>query len=862
MSTENLMLEALNKLGVRYDNHLLPFFWQQGNHHEKLSAQIATIQASGAQAFCLESRTHEDFGGETWWKDLDVILAEAEKRGMEVWILDDKHFPSGYANNYIVKNNRHDLRRWNIIDRHVDVYGPSPEAQLIVPMEDDDELLGVFAYPRPEYGEDIPYEPVDLSGMAQGDFLHWDIPEGVWRVFYLYKTRKGNYNPDFIDMLNEDGVDAFLGACYEPHYQHYSRYFGKTLRGFFSDEPSFCNTWGGKFTTTDYQLYNYRPGEPGMAFPWNDSFAEGLKAIYGESWASRLPALWYKLGDESPKLRYSYMDLLTRRYRDTFVRRIGAWCQAHGVEYIGHVIEDQNTHARTGFGTGHYFRSEDGQHMSGMDVVLHQVIPGLQHHRHTSSAMGGFVDSDFFHCVLGQMCASASALNPKTKGRAMCEIFGAFGWAEGTPYMKWLIDFLLVRGINQFVPHAFSPSFPNEDCPPHFGAEGHDPQFGSFCELMQYTNSLASLLCGGERISTVALLYHGEAEWGSMSESERMLMEAPARQLMNAHIAYDIVPVDAMLDDADTDKGTLTVHGRQYQALVIPGAAFLPQAFVEKLKALSAKGLNLFFVEQAPAELSGEKIVQLKDLAATLKNCCCQDIGFSGDESDILHYHVKRGGKDIVFVVNTSVTTSKTFAMQLPVSGQHLQLDFYRKTVYAADCQGGRLELSLEPYESRALVFGSDCCGEYPYQPMHGIRMELRPFFDIALADYTALDAFKPYKKTDTLFNITGKNEKPDFSGLIRYEFTADLKAGQAYELELGEVGQTAQLEINGQSLGWRYCRPYSFVLPGNCVKDGANVFRITVGNTLANAEKDWLSFYLQIPRSGLFGPLTLTELR
>lgn len=29
---------------------------------------------------------------------MDIILAEAEKRGMRVWILDDKHFPTGYAN--------------------------------------------------------------------------------------------------------------------------------------------------------------------------------------------------------------------------------------------------------------------------------------------------------------------------------------------------------------------------------------------------------------------------------------------------------------------------------------------------------------------------------------------------------------------------------------------------------------------------------------------------------------------------------------------------------------------------------------------------------------------------------------------
>ncbi|MFR6327621.1 MAG: hypothetical protein ACLUOI_01455 [Eisenbergiella sp.] len=55
----------------------------------------------------------------------------------------------------------------------------------------------------------------------------------------------------------------------------------------------------------------------------------------------------------------------------------------------------------------------------------------------------------------------------------MCEIFGNYGWAEGAQTMKWLTDFMLVRGINVFVPHAFSPKdFPDPDCPPHFYAHG------------------------------------------------------------------------------------------------------------------------------------------------------------------------------------------------------------------------------------------------------------------------------------------------------------------------------------------------------------------------------------------------------
>ena len=104
-------------------NHLLPFYWQHGDHYEKIPEQVARIAASGCRAFCVESRPHRDFCGETWWRDMDLILAEAAKRDMKVWILDDNHFPTGNANG-LLKEKYPELRKWHLTERHVDVIGP------------------------------------------------------------------------------------------------------------------------------------------------------------------------------------------------------------------------------------------------------------------------------------------------------------------------------------------------------------------------------------------------------------------------------------------------------------------------------------------------------------------------------------------------------------------------------------------------------------------------------------------------------------------------------------------------------------------------------------------------------------------
>ena len=130
----------------------------------------------------------------------------------------------------------------------------------------------------------------------------------------------------------------------------------------------------------------------------------------------------------------------------------------------------------------------------------------------------------------------------------MCEVFGAYGWAESVTVMKWLTDFLLVRGVNHFVPHAFSPVYPNPDCPPHFGAEGHDPQFDGFRHLMRALNKETHLLFGGTHIADAAILYHAEAEWMNCDfinhKNRYMLTEAPAKVLSDDQLDFDIVPID------------------------------------------------------------------------------------------------------------------------------------------------------------------------------------------------------------------------------------------------------------------------------------------------------------------------------
>ena len=61
--------------------------------------------------------------------------------------------------------------------------------------------------------------------------------------------------------------------------------------------------------------------------------------------------------------------------REDFSQQVADWCHQRGGAYIGHVIEDDGQHCRTGSSLGHFFRGLQGQDMAGIDDIGGQVLP-------------------------------------------------------------------------------------------------------------------------------------------------------------------------------------------------------------------------------------------------------------------------------------------------------------------------------------------------------------------------------------------------------------------------------------------------------------------------------------------------------
>ena len=125
---KNRLLEVLKG---QEDNYLLPFFWVHGETREVIEEYIEKMYQAGCRAFCVESRPHPDFLGDGWWKDMDIILEKAEELSMKVWILDDAHFPTGYANGRILTAPE-ELKQKYLKHKEMDIAGPVRNGRISI----------------------------------------------------------------------------------------------------------------------------------------------------------------------------------------------------------------------------------------------------------------------------------------------------------------------------------------------------------------------------------------------------------------------------------------------------------------------------------------------------------------------------------------------------------------------------------------------------------------------------------------------------------------------------------------------------------------------------------------------------------
>lgn len=857
-------------------NYILPFLGLYGEE-ELLLKKMENLYACGVRELCVTPGEGPAPDGQAVMRNFEAALAEAERKGMRLWIRDDlrpEETEDSAAGEGPVREEEY------LFMRMFDATGPLARASFDIAEEisrgkcggqiSDGKLLTVTAMRMSDGDTAAPEAAVDgspnriiFTDCVSDGKLVLSLPRGVWRIFVVYTARAEGVLP--AAGIRESSVQFILDHVYEVFYKRYGSCFGGLIAGFLSDAPQF------RFLPEEAE------GTCGSFQPvlWHEELPELLAQRLGDNWRELLPLLLIPSEDERTMaaVRYAYTDAVSAIYAAACPERVGAWCRARNVEYLGFAPEDSGGHSRIGCGTGHFFRSVSGLSMAGIAQPERGIVPG---NPNTNRLDAPFADGQYFHYAQIKLAASAALLQQEKEGRVLCSLPFGNGCGTGVRDMKWIADYLIANGVNRLAFRAF----PDGEGPEFMSGSLH-PEFPYFVRFMNYCSRICHIFSGGKWVPEVGILYHGEMEWmGSC-----MMDQVPARKLKEGYIDYAFIPADALADATGTGSGRypvsvsdgkLVVNGVPLKLLIVPGARFADQKLIRFMETFPE--VRVVFTDVAPRGLEHASVVPLDELVPRLRA-----MGVIGARADVsgsasfFHYVKDSGDLWMAFNESRTESVSGTLLVKLKDETQKVwKYDVRKNCVYPVeqlmafgfDEPRMLTTLHLGPYESA--VFFTAAEGETeallvkadPDELTEVKRTDISGGWSVEAASSGGPDRFVQLPEA-----VNGANEEllpvseliPGFSGRVRYSRELEIPDPRKhYMIEAEHFYEAGRVMVNGEEADCRICPRYRFDLPG-VLKRGTNRIEIELAGSMAAGANVREGIREPV---GMFGKIWLLEVK
>ncbi|HOC00173.1 MAG TPA: glycosyl hydrolase [Verrucomicrobiota bacterium] len=688
-----------------------PLFWLHGDEsQQRLESYVAKVAEGGNGSLTTESRPHTDWLGEGWFRDVAICLEAAKRHDLKLWIFDEKWWPSQGVGGQVPA--RYAAKKLEA--SAVDVTGPRPfEADGY----SGERYIGAIAGRAADDGAIDGESLVDLAPFINQGRLVWAVPEGRWHVMKFTfglapGLGQGGGRELSVDGLSAECVEWYLDTVYAPHYNRFKDDFGKTIVGFFYDEPETRGDWGTALNPVLAEL--------------------------GVDWKKAYVAYKFKLaGDAQTAARYQFLEARAEAWGRTMYGGITRWCQERGVESIGHFMEHAGMYRLQDFCAGDLMRVQKYSSMGGIDAVFSQF------------KMGQRAAYDAPCWQTPKLGSSITHAYGKPDDVSMVEIFGARGQDLTYPEMKWWADAMHVSGVNFLIPHSFNPRAPRDtDCPPYFYNGGFEPRWPLYRVFADYTSRLSLLLTGGRHVCPVALLSPGQ----SLHVGQGVPIDTISERLQDALYDCDWLPYEVFVNDTGVAGPELKLRAESYRVLIVPAVEAVPYAVLAKAREYfeaggvvagygvlpsksatigkneadmaalrqaiwgspkpglgvcrtSSHGGRSFFL---PLEPTPEQLQQVLGREAEVRPTL--EV-VEGETDHWLHVlHRVRSGRDVFFIANQNhAGPPRTFRLQITAAGEPECWDAMRNEITAVSHQRSgaqtELTLTLEPNESVLLVF-------------------------------------------------------------------------------------------------------------------------------------------------------------
>lgn len=810
--------------------HTGPLFWLHGDESpERLNEELNKVAEGGNGTFTAESRPHKEWLGEGWYRDLGVCLDSAKRLDLKMWIFDEDWWPSQTVGGHVPDA----YAAKKLVAKAVQV---QPGGAYEGAPGQETNFVALVAG-RLDASNAVEAASLrDLTPLARKGAVRWKAPgDGrVWQVMTFSWTlapRLQQGNRAAVDGMSPACVDWYLKTVYQPHYARFGSEYGKTIQGYFFDEPETPGDWGTALDAT-------------------------LKAR-GVDWMPSYVAWKFKLAGEAQSAAfYQYAEARAETWGRVMYGGLADWCRKHGVQSIGHFMEHGRLYVHPDFCAGDMMHLQKYCGMGGIDAVFTQFAIGQ---RDTT-----FDPPCWQTPKLG---SSVSHVYGKPDDVAMCEIFGARGQDVTYPEMKWWADHMQVSGINFLIPHSFNPRAPRDtDCPPYFYNGGYEPRFALYRVWADYSSRLSLMLTGGRHVCPVAVLFSGNARRTGAYATPEALTTA----LQDALYDSDWLPFERFEDAAAKIKnGELRLHGERYRALVVPPTEGIPFATLEKVRAFYEAGGAVIGYGRLPTQslTPGKTASDIAALREALWGATAQprlavcrtnakggrtyflsetptpsDLGgvlsdaqvappvrlMAGQTDGWIHAlrRVDREGRDVLLVVNQNTNrAARALSLSVPgVKGAPEIWDALRGEITAVpwrdEGSSVSFELTLEPLESALVRFGGKA--DRPVR----LGAESHPLASFTVAPDPAA--------APIAYPVPDRGQKSPCAGTA-FQGVVDIPQGvlasgqRAYlvcEMADGAAEEAAAVRVNGAYAGGFIGKPYRVEIT-QALKAGRNTIRL-----------------------------------
>jgi hypothetical protein len=774
---------------------------------------------------------------------------------------------------------------------------------------------------------------IDLTGHVENGRLKWQVPAGQWRIMsfrirYTYQQNQAqNSLPRnwVVDHFNKAAMERYCDYLGNAFFKSFGQHFGKNVDSFFCDS------------------FEIMPMPDTVL--WSTDTLENFRRSKGYDLKPYLPAIWFDIGELTPKIRYDVNEFLHQLGLETVFRTFVEAGQSRQVQ--ARIQPHYRFTAELIQGAGATPRPET-------EVTTARFEP-LADPRKATAAGAHFYGREIVSAE------SYTFIHPERYRTSLED-------------MKRATDAFLRDGVTQFYNHgyAYTPEkdvAPSRDMPWANRISHWNTWWPYYHHLTAYISRCGYLLRQGAFAGDVLVYTPQATVWceRAVFGAERRVM--PYGDLAKTLVAngYDFDPVndDVFQNRARIEEGHIKVRDLSYRFLVLPKNLAVPLKTLEFIRRFAGQGGIVIALDELPnasvgldkwkendaavrrivAELFGpdgkgrqfpgggrayffpDYKLETKPLdpqeqpyqptppltpakaafIEALRRHLAPDFALEGNrQSDGLTFiHRKIGPLDAYFVTNLQPKASST-AVTFRVSGKRPDRwdpktgDVAAVYHYRAKAGGTEIPFELAPWESTLIVFTpgndavhvtsaslaqitsvsreavtglADANGEVSVEAMvngraRGGKARVSDLIEpLVLAgnwnvSFEGVRFPKRQKQMARLASWTDDPETRYFSGKGTYELDFDLPEDYLREqfelvLDLGAVGDVAEVLLNGRAAGVCWMQPYRLPITG-LVRPGRNRLAVAVTNQLIN-HVDGMKSFPEVPPELVehYGPTT-----